>query len=491
MFESSQKYFCTVLFCYFVLVPFSGQAEELSVSVTVQKNILILMENNGCPQCDLSGADLSRTELSGANLEGANLSRAKFYLSNLSGANLRSSDLRETGFAGADIANADLRGADLRGTSFSGAYIKGALFDGEMVTTVPYSKDKISDVEETVYVDDTVKAKPIPVTEELKIANRRDFEETPPALPFSHDKIENKEAESNIKESVSNTAVVPLKSAVAPTVKQAPSIQEVKLPIVPLENEVDSEHVDFVKQDDVEKTVVLNSKSMKYNISDDNSLKTKEIVQKRRVGAIKEIAQHETISEVETVHDVTPQITEAEKNTKGSQVIDNFRSVPEQENTVINDEFESGTQDMSKTIIVANEVVANKVVVDELIETAVSSVDTLIIQNTERLFDDNQCYGCDFKGVDLQGESFDGADLEGADFSNANLVGVDFEGANLKGAILIGANLKNANLSKADLYKADLTGADLSGANLERTLLDDAVMVGVEGYQQEPLLLVE
>jgi uncharacterized protein YjbI with pentapeptide repeats len=112
-----------------------------------------------------------------------------------------------------------------------------------------------------------------------------------------------------------------------------------------------------------------------------------------------------------------------------------------------------------------------------------------VLQNLEKLLDENRCYGCNLIGVNLNGENLDSADLEGANLSEAILTNTDLKDANLKGVNLSKANLAGANLSGADMYKANLTEADLTNTNLEKVLLDDAIMEGVKGYQSSFLLI--
>lgn len=221
MFISKINCLSCVLFCVSSVCVSSVSGGQLSSSIQVQANIALLKENKSCPGCDLSGADLNRFDLSDANLERANLSRAKMYLVDLSGANLRNADLQEAELGGADLADADLRGANLTGVSFAGAYIKGALFDGEMISSTPYARDNISDVQEIVYVEDTVNAKAIPETEEIVIASRRDFEETPPSATVE-------ESPAPVSKSTQQAGILE-KSVPAPDAKAVPAMQSVRI----------------------------------------------------------------------------------------------------------------------------------------------------------------------------------------------------------------------------------------------------------------------
>jgi len=174
---------CVLFLCSFIAlfcVVNNGYGEA---SITAKENLEKLIKTNSCRGCDLSGVNLNRVDLSDADLEGADLSDAKMFLTNLSKANLRNANLKGVGFGGADLANADLRGADLRGTSLNGAYLGGTLLDGVFVTTKPYEKDGVNEIEKEVYIDDPSKPKPEPKAKEIVVAPRRVFEEPPPALP--------------------------------------------------------------------------------------------------------------------------------------------------------------------------------------------------------------------------------------------------------------------------------------------------------------------
>ena len=143
-----------------------------AISEQVQQNIDTLMQTNGCPECNLQGADLNRMELSGADLSGADLSGATFFLTNLSGANLTGANLRDAKFGGADLANADLRNADLRGAVLDGAYLEGSLMDGSMIEKKIEPEEVEADITEKVYVPD--QTKPKEVMDQKKVAFEAD-----------------------------------------------------------------------------------------------------------------------------------------------------------------------------------------------------------------------------------------------------------------------------------------------------------------------------
>lgn len=417
-------------------------AEKLSISTEVQANTTLLLETKNCPQCNLSGANLNRFDLSGANLEGANLSRAKMSLVNLSGANLRNSDMREAVLNGADLAGANLSGADLTGTALVGAYMTGAILDGEMLVTEPYKEEGISDIQEYVYVDDTAKPKSPQESEEMKIADRRDFQETPPPV-----KMPIADSESNINKIVPITATeetvediegsLPEESVEAPKAKNVPAIQEV-----------------FIEEE-AGKPDTQSDQLQKDIIEDKSTKETPLVTNAATEDAIIEEAFSETIP---------PSASEEIAIVK---LVSEAESIPDSENIAEDD----------------------KGIVESMLSMFSSKEpSSIVLKNAALLLDLNKCYGCNLTGANLSGENLDGADLEGADLSHAILQNVDFEGANLKGVNFTGADLSGSDLSEADLYKANLTDANLTDVNLEKTLMDDVNLSGVKGYNKALML---
>jgi len=95
-----------------------------------------LIAQNGCPGCNLAGADLAglnlnRANLSGANLSGANLAGTSLAAADLAGVNLSQANLTGANLAGADLFKADLTGAILSGTDLEGAYLIGTILEKE------------------------------------------------------------------------------------------------------------------------------------------------------------------------------------------------------------------------------------------------------------------------------------------------------------------------------------------------------------------------
>jgi uncharacterized protein YjbI with pentapeptide repeats len=482
---------------------FAGQH---SVSTEVQANITTLQETKSCPECNLSGADLNRMDLSGANLQGANLSRSKMFLTDLSDANMQNSDLREAQFGGADLANADLRGADLTGASLAGAYLVGAILDGEMVTTSLYAQNEIADIEETVYVEDTVKPKNLPETEDLTIASRRDFEETPPSVPVE---VIPQEKTAMVEPIVSvQKNDIPLEKAIeqsdpenkeiSSAAKEIPVIQEVRI------------------QEQEDSPQVLHTDNTKKQLSENHPIERTAKVEEPAV----EADIHEKVeTELQKTEEIVsvPQLKSAVATVEPAPVV---HAIPDEEQTEIKEKAEVAasaevqdekiqTADVESTetslaavpVDVHTEMPQKDIAEenDQVVEGTTEIKDALsvhgpgdeILQNIEILLDTNRCYDCNLAGADLSGKNLEEADLEEADLSNALLQNADLEGANLKGANLSGADLSDADLSEADCYRAILTGADLTNTNLEGTLLDDANLSGVKGYLESMLLMEE
>jgi uncharacterized protein YjbI with pentapeptide repeats len=115
---------------YSVETPEQAAARQLAL-------VELLLDDDRCVECDLSGVDLSgkrmkevdleRANLQGANLEDANLSEANLKGANLSGANLRDADLSEADLYSANLSGADLTGADLTDTLLDSADLTGAV----------------------------------------------------------------------------------------------------------------------------------------------------------------------------------------------------------------------------------------------------------------------------------------------------------------------------------------------------------------------------
>jgi uncharacterized protein YjbI with pentapeptide repeats/beta-lactamase regulating signal transducer with metallopeptidase domain len=101
---------------------------------------------------------------------------------------------------------------------------------------------------------------------------------------------------------------------------------------------------------------------------------------------------------------------------------------------------------------------------------------------------DDDCIGCNYRGVDWSGRSMRGVSYTGADLSDANLDRTDFTGASFNGvdfkhANLVGTIFRNAHLTGCDFTDADLSHADFSGANVTGCDFTGAQMDAVQVRQ--------
>ena len=490
------------LFSGAVLLPLSMAAGSafcgvLSTSIEVQANLDTLQQTKNCPKCDLSGADLTRMDLSGANLAGANLSRAKLNLANLCGANLRETDLRDVGFGGADLAGADLRGADLRGTSFAGAYMKDVLLDGELISTKPYAQERISNVEERRYVEDTVKPKTAFKAEELSIGPRRDFEEIPPMLPVDQTELvkDKRPAGSEKKgETISDQSIVPAaafvpqQSAEAPEAKVLPTMQEARMSL-PEKNEMAP--VDKAKKvAQTEIPVEENISAVPPQHQDVKATATTKRTATEGVTVLASVSKNGEMTDAveDKMEPIDPEGEAAvEEARAGEPTIEKKKGgtdslAAEELNKLLEKTLPDQPEERGEILDHSG---------DSTLEQIRPTSDPEVLRNVELLLETNRCYECNLERADLSGEDLEEADLEGANLQGANLQAADLEGANLKGAMLSAADLRKADLDEADLYKADLSNADLTDASLDNTMIDDAVFTGVKGYHQGTLLLME
>lgn len=87
-------------------------------------------------------------------------------------------------------------------------------------------------------------------------------------------------------------------------------------------------------------------------------------------------------------------------------------------------------------------------------------------------------------GINLEGAWLEGVQLPGAMLSQGSLQNINLTRANLAGANLEGADLRNATLVTANLAGARLRGANLSGARLSASILDDADLREIVGWNE-------
>lgn len=111
-----------------------------------------------------------------------------------------------------------------------------------------------------------------------------------------------------------------------------------------------------------------------------------------------------------------------------------------------------------------------------------------INNNLVRLYQSNECRGCNLSRADLANSDFSNADLQGANLSDTNLSGSKLDGANLSGADLSRANLSHsslvsAKLTGAKMYMADLRNALVQGAELNLEQLNKANTLNAIGIE--------
>ena len=93
------------------------------------EDLMLLLEERQCPNCQLADSDLVHADLRNANLKGAQLQRANLSHVLLDGADLNGSDLSFTSLQGASLRGADLRNSRLIGTDLRRADLTDALVD--------------------------------------------------------------------------------------------------------------------------------------------------------------------------------------------------------------------------------------------------------------------------------------------------------------------------------------------------------------------------
>jgi len=116
-----------------------------------------------------------------------------------------------------------------------------------------------------------------------------------------------------------------------------------------------------------------------------------------------------------------------------------------------------------------------------------------INNNLVRLYQSNECRGCNLSRADLANSDFSNADLQGANLSDTNLSGSKLDGANLSGADLSRANLSHSSLvsakfTGAKMYMTDLRNALVQGAelNLEQLIKANTLnAIGIESTFRE------
>ena len=112
-----------------ILAPQSQAYEEL----------IQLLNDKRCPQCQLPDVDLVHADLRDADLSGAELQRANLSQARLDGVDLSNADLRFTSLQGASLRGADLRGAKFYGTDLRDADLSGARLDANALEQAHWS----------------------------------------------------------------------------------------------------------------------------------------------------------------------------------------------------------------------------------------------------------------------------------------------------------------------------------------------------------------
>lgn len=208
-------------------------------SVIAKENLKKLIATKSCPGCDLSGLNFNRMDLSKTNLEGADLSMSTFFLTNLSYANLKNTTMNGAVFGGADLGDADLTGADLRGVSLDSAYLGGTIMTGELITTKPFEKIGVDEVEKDVYVENQSIPKKSPQQKEVTVSERRDFSEKPPVMSTT---VVNEEVVEGPIENVAKSSPPATIVPKAPPAKKTNMVENVTVPVV-VAKEVQTESV--------------------------------------------------------------------------------------------------------------------------------------------------------------------------------------------------------------------------------------------------------
>ena len=92
-------------------------------------DLVVLLQQQNCPDCRLADADLMHADLRDADLSGAQLQRANLGQARLNGADLRGSNLTFANLRGASLKGADLRGSTLYGADLRQADLTSAQLD--------------------------------------------------------------------------------------------------------------------------------------------------------------------------------------------------------------------------------------------------------------------------------------------------------------------------------------------------------------------------
>ena len=111
----------------------------LAPQARAYEELILLLQDKRCPQCQLADADLVHADLRDADLSGARLQRANLSQARLDGADLSGADLRFTSLQGASLRGADLKGANFYGTDLREADLSGAQLDANALEEAHWS----------------------------------------------------------------------------------------------------------------------------------------------------------------------------------------------------------------------------------------------------------------------------------------------------------------------------------------------------------------
>ena len=111
----------------------------LAPQARAYEELILLLQDKRCPQCQLADVDLVHADLRDADLSGARLQRANLSQARLDGADLSGADLRFTSLQGASLRGADLKGANFYGTDLRDADLSGAQLDANALEEAHWS----------------------------------------------------------------------------------------------------------------------------------------------------------------------------------------------------------------------------------------------------------------------------------------------------------------------------------------------------------------
>ncbi len=457
----------------------------VSPRAVVRDNFQRLIADNGCPGCDLAGADLNRVDLSGADLQGANLAGAKLFLADLSGADLRNANLQGAGLGGADLAGADLRGANLTGALLEGAYLRDAKLDGEITTRRPYREEELAGVEERVFREKESRSKHVPYTQDIPLEQEKEGgrERNVPAPQASTVVLDTAPrlaaADNSAQASAPKQLPVLEEAVVDEPLPQKGDFREEPSASSPASTPGESD----VAESEAEKTgksrgffgVLKNIFSPgKEGESGDRAGQSGG----DRQGAAGVSKRLPAIAELPGVKEVSADQGEPRPRdtTTMAATLEAVAPVPSPAAA----KPEKMAQGDSGKVSSGTETIRNRSGYGTVkrVEAAAEPHPAKLVT---RLLDSGRCLECNLRGVNLAGAGLKGADLERADLEGADLRGIDLRRANLKKAVFRGADLRGADLRGADLYKADFSGADLTGARLEEAIIELTDFTGAVG----------